>query len=180
MTQSIYPKCNFCFLKLIPFPASHNSPLQSLPNFPHPTHQKCLSIKPTRATSPVVHWWGHGFPMLEVQVWSLVGKLRSCMPCGQKIKTHTKKQKQYFNKFNKDFKNGPHLKKKKPISCFKNLSPAHHCFYRSPSLHHTASEPRLKSPHPFPHSCQSNLEKGKSCICLSQLNLFSSFPSHLE
>ena len=71
-------------------------------------------------------------------------------------------------------------KKKKPISCFKNLSPAHHCFYRSPSLHHTASEPRLKSPHPFPHSCQSNLEKGKSCICLSQLNLFSSFPSHLE
>ena len=31
----------------------------------------------------------------------------------RKKKTKTPKQKQYFNKFNKDFKNGPHQKKKK-------------------------------------------------------------------
>ena len=36
------------------------------------------------------------------------------MPHGQKKKNKTKniKQKQYSNKFNKDFKNGPHQKKK--------------------------------------------------------------------
>ena len=41
------------------------------------------------------------------EVW----ELRSHMPHGQKIKN--KKQKQCCNKFNKDFKYGPHLKKKK-------------------------------------------------------------------
>ena len=38
-----------------------------------------------------------------VQVQSLVWELRSYMPRSQNIR-----QKQYFNKFNKDFKNGPH------------------------------------------------------------------------
>ena len=47
---------------------------------------------------------GH-FPMQGVQVQSLVGELRSHMPCDQKKKT---KQKQYCNEFNKDFENGPH------------------------------------------------------------------------
>ena len=51
--------------------------------------------------------------MQEVQVRSLVGELRSHIPCGKNIK-----QKQYCNKFNKDLKkNGLHqknLKKKTP------------------------------------------------------------------
>ena len=46
--------------------------------------------------------------MQGVQIQSLVGELRSYMPWGQKTKT---KQKQYCNKFNKDFKNGLHQKK---------------------------------------------------------------------
>ena len=39
--------------------------------------------------------------MQGVQAWSLVGKLLAKKP-------EHKQQKQYFNKFNKDFKNGPH------------------------------------------------------------------------
>ena len=41
---------------------------------------------------------------------SLVSKLRSHMPCGQK--SQNIKQKQHCNKFNKDLKNGPHQKTK--------------------------------------------------------------------
>ena len=48
--------------------------------------------------------------MPEVQVQSLVGELKSHMPGSQKHQ-HMK-QKQYCNKFNKDFKTGPHLKNK--------------------------------------------------------------------
>jgi len=44
-----------------------------------------------------------------VRVQSLVGELRSHMPCSQNIE----KQKQYCNRFNKDFKSGSHKKKKK-------------------------------------------------------------------
>ena len=60
----------------------------------------------------VLEWDFHGSPVvrtsLPVQgVWvqSLIRKLRSHMPQGQKTKT---KQKRYCNKFNKDFKNHPH------------------------------------------------------------------------
>ena len=52
--------------------------------------------------------------MQGLQVRLLFGKLRSHMPCGQK--NQSIKQKQYWNEFNKDFKNGSHqksLKKKK-------------------------------------------------------------------
>ena len=38
----------------------------------------------------------------------LARRLRSHMPCGQTTKNII--QKQYCNKFNKDFKNGPHKK----------------------------------------------------------------------
>ena len=44
--------------------------------------------------------------MQALQVRSLVGELRSHTPRSQK--TQNTKQKQYCNKFNKDFKNGPH------------------------------------------------------------------------
>jgi len=48
-----------------------------------------------------------------VWVQSLVRELGSYMPCGyknkkQKTKKTTIKQKQYFNKFNKNFKHGSH------------------------------------------------------------------------
>ena len=52
--------------------------------------------------------------MQEVQ--SLVKELRSHMPRGQKNKTEAIKQKQYCNKFNKAFKNGPHKKILRKIS----------------------------------------------------------------
>ena len=44
--------------------------------------------------------------MQGMPVQSLVKELRSHMPRGQK----NRKQKQYSNKFNKDFKNGPYKK----------------------------------------------------------------------
>ena len=56
-------------------------------------------------TSIAVQWLRLRLPMQGVQVQSLVRKLRS----HEKIK-HIK-QKQYYNKFNKDFKSGPHQKK---------------------------------------------------------------------
>ena len=57
-------------------------------------------------------------PMQGVRVLSLFGELQSHMLCGQKKKkTQNIKQKQYCNKFNKDFKNGPHSKKRKKINC---------------------------------------------------------------
>ena len=43
--------------------------------------------------------------MQGLGVQSLVGELRSHMSCGQKTK---QKQKQYCNKFNKDFKSDPY------------------------------------------------------------------------
>ena len=48
--------------------------------------------------------------MQEVQVSSLIGELRYHMSLGQK--NQNIRQKQYCNKFNKDFKNGPHQNKK--------------------------------------------------------------------
>ena len=47
--------------------------------------------------------------MQGLQIQSLIGEPRSHMPQGQQ--TEHKQQKQYCNKFNKDFKNGPHQKK---------------------------------------------------------------------
>ena len=52
-------------------------------------------------------WWLRlHLPMQRVRVQSLVGELRSHVPCDQKTKTE--KQEQYCNQFNKDFKNGLH------------------------------------------------------------------------
>ena len=48
--------------------------------------------------------------MQGVRVQSLVGELRFHMPRGPP--ENKTKQKQYFNTFNKDFKNGPPQKKK--------------------------------------------------------------------
>ena len=42
------------------------------------------------------------------RVWSLVKELRSHMPHDQKKKKQNINQKQYYYKFNKDIKNGPH------------------------------------------------------------------------
>ena len=55
--------------------------------------------------------------MQAVQLRYLVRKLRPHMSSGQKQnktkQNTTLEQKQYCNKFNKDFKNGPHELKKK-------------------------------------------------------------------
>ena len=48
--------------------------------------------------------------MQEVRVWLLVGELRSHMPQSQK-KDQNIKEKQDYNEFDEDFKNGPHFKK---------------------------------------------------------------------
>ena len=65
---------------------------------------------PTKRSTPgtclVVQWLRLPLPMQGVQVPSLVGELRRHLPCGQKPKHKT--QKQYCDKFNKDFKNGLH------------------------------------------------------------------------
>ena len=52
-------------------------------------------------TSLAVQWLRPHLPMKGLQVWSLLGELRSHMPQGQKTKTQNIK---HCNKFNKDFK----------------------------------------------------------------------------
>ena len=59
-------------------------------------------------TSLEVQWLRLRLQIQEVQVQSLIGELRSHMPRGQKYQNI--KQKQCCNKFNKDFKDGPHQK----------------------------------------------------------------------
>ena len=59
-------------------------------------------------TSLGVHWLRLHLPMQRVWVPSLVWELRSHMLCSKK--KQNRKQKQYCNKFNKDFKNDPHQK----------------------------------------------------------------------
>ena len=68
--------------------------------------------------SLVVHWLGLHLPMQGVWVWSLVEELRSHTPQGQKKrkeKNQNTKQKQYCNKFNKNFKKKSSHKKKKNL-----------------------------------------------------------------
>ena len=57
-------------------------------------------------TCQPLQWLEVLLPMQPVQFQSLVKELRYYMPQGQK----TPKHKQYCNKFNKNFKNGPHQK----------------------------------------------------------------------
>ena len=72
-------------------------------------------------TSLVVPWW-RLLPLQRVWDPSLLGELRSYMPPGQKKKKQNIKQKQYCNKFNKDFKDGPHQKHLlKKWFCFEKL-----------------------------------------------------------
>ena len=61
-------------------------------------------------TSLEAPWLGLHLPVQGVLGWLIVGKLKSHMPHFQKNRNI--KQKQYYNKFNKDFENGPHQKKK--------------------------------------------------------------------
>ena len=75
--------------------------------------------KPFTGTSLVAQWLRLRFLMQRVPVRSLVGELRSHMPCSPK--TPNTKQKPYCNKFNKDVQEGSHQKrslkkKKKPVT----------------------------------------------------------------
>ena len=67
-------------------------------------------------TSLVVQWLRLNLPMRAIQVQSLAKIPHALCPINQNIK-----EKQYCNKFNKDFKNDPHQKpnlfKKKKTVC---------------------------------------------------------------
>ena len=104
--------------------------------------------------------------MQGIWVQSLVGELRSHMPCGQKSQ-HIK-QKHDGNRFNKDFKNGSHQKilKKKSISSLESGLCTHHLLLLfsqqvmsdslwPPGLLHTIHCP-LSSPGVCPSSCPLN------------------------
>ena len=67
-------------------------------------------------TSLVVHWLRLCLPMQGARLNPSQG---ARIPHALRPKSKSMKQKQYCNKFNEDFKNGPHPKKKK-IFVFKN------------------------------------------------------------
>ena len=64
--------------------------------------------KLVHGTSLEVQWLGLCLPIQGGQVWSLVRELGCLCPKGQEVG-----QKWYCNKFNRDFRNGPHQKKTK-------------------------------------------------------------------
>ena len=73
-------------------------------------------LKKERGILLAIQWLRLHLPVWEVQVWSPVREPGSCMPHSPKKPTHKQKpehkqQKQHCNKFNKDFKNGPHQTK---------------------------------------------------------------------
>ena len=70
---------------------------------------EAFTYKCVLGTSLVVQWLRLRLLMQGVRVRSLVGELRSHMPCSQK--NQNIKQKQYCHKFNKDFKKMVHIKK---------------------------------------------------------------------
>ena len=79
------------------------------PNSLNPTmgnQHVCIIKKKFRGTSLVVQWVRLHLPMQGVRAPSLVEELRTHMPHGQK--NQNIEQKQYCNKFNKDFKSGPY------------------------------------------------------------------------
>ena len=65
-----------------------------------------ISTRTFPGTSLGVQWLRFHLPMHGMQVKPLVGELRSQMPWGKKKKKKKRdiKQKQYCNKFTKDFK----------------------------------------------------------------------------
>ena len=75
---------------------------------------RCKQLPPTwwlktqiYGTFLVVYWLRRHLPVQRVQVWSLVGQLGPHRLHSQK--NQNIKQKQYCNKFNKDFKSDPHF-----------------------------------------------------------------------
>ena len=76
----------------------------------YPTHV-ILVQENSRGTSLMVQWLRLHLPMLGVRVLSLTGDLRSHMDWAQKNKIQNRGN--IVNKFNKDYKYGPHQKKKK-------------------------------------------------------------------
>ena len=85
---------------------------------------KGIQIGKEEGTSQVVQWLRLHLPMQGVRVRSLLRELRSHMPRGQE--NQNIKQKQYCNKFNKDFKSGPHQKNKQTNKQNQNQSLATH------------------------------------------------------
>ena len=91
---------------------------------------------------PVVQWLRLHLPMQGVQIPSLVGELRR--PHASQPKKQNTKQKQYCNKFNKDFKNGPHQRNLK-----KKTKPSGHPHsLTSTTVTHCHPQPRHYAQHP--------------------------------
>ena len=87
----------------------------------YPTHV-ILVQENSRGTSLMVQWLRLHLPMLGVRVLSLTGDLRSHMDWAQKNKIQNRGN--IVNKSNKDYKYGPHQKKKK-MKTAENLIPLH-------------------------------------------------------
>ena len=70
-------------------------------------------MKSLSGTSLMVQWLRHPLPTQGIWVLSLGqgAKITHALP----PKNQSIKQKQYCNKFNEDFKNGPQQKRKKPL-----------------------------------------------------------------
>ena len=68
--------------------------------------------------SLVVQWLRLTFQCRGCGFYPCSGSYNPTCFVAKKKKTQNIKQKQYCNKFNKDFKNGPHSKKRKKINCW--------------------------------------------------------------
>ena len=126
----------------------------------------------------MVQWLRLCLPMQEVQVWSLVGELRSYMPCGPKTKNI--KQKGHCKKFKTYFKSGPHKKIFKKV--YKNFTAQwvwKECIHLW-NQHHDQDTLHFRH-QKFPHfTLQFNpssppQSSGKSLICFLSVLVYNNF-----
>ena len=78
--------------------------------------KRCYDADEDTEPPLVVQWLQLSLPMQGIRVQSLVGEAKITQAWG--LKPQNIKQKQYCNKFNKDFENDPHqqnLRKKKEM-----------------------------------------------------------------
>ena len=68
---------------------------------------RIVLLNEVQGTSLVVQWLRLNLPIQGVWIWSLVGQ-EPKITHALWAKNQNIKQKPYCNKFNKDFKNGPH------------------------------------------------------------------------
>ena len=89
-----------------------------------------------RGTSLVVQWLRLHVPMQRVQAPGAVPGQRAKIPHASRPKTQNITQKHCCNKFNKDFKNGPHLKKIKEKNVLRDVNRSCGCLGNPTSSHY--------------------------------------------